>query len=136
MTVLVSILRAGRSVLRTPSVQRGGWPFALALTSALIGVMTSACGGGSSIARGAAEGQDLFARQCAVCHGPDGTGKQIGTMQVPSLKRDDAVNATDERLFQIIAGGGIRMPPFRQTLTEAQIRSLVRYIRQDIQSRK
>jgi mono/diheme cytochrome c family protein len=83
----------------------------------------------SNFARG------LFRRNCAVCHGPDGEGKQIGTLSVPSLRAGRAATDPDERLFRQIHDGGNGMPPFKFTLTDEQIGDLLRFVRGDLQGR-
>ena len=85
----------------------------------------------------AAAGQTrvLYERSCAVCHGPRGEGKQLGTMKVPSLREGAAVNNPDERLFAQISNGGKGMPPFRHTLDDRQIQDLVRFVREEIQKK-
>ena len=83
----------------------------------------------SNFARG------LFKRNCAVCHGPDGEGRQIGTLSVPSLREGRAATDPDERLFRQIHDGGNGMPPFKYTLTDEQIGDLLRFVRGDLQGR-
>jgi mono/diheme cytochrome c family protein len=82
----------------------------------------------------------IYAKWCSSCHGPQGNGDGPNAKYLPvppavhssaaamSLRSDDA-------LFDAIAGGGRvmgkspRMPPFGATLSPAEIRSLVAYIR-------
>jgi mono/diheme cytochrome c family protein len=79
--------------------------------------------------------RQLFKRNCAVCHGPEGRGKQIGTLSVPSLREGRAATDPDERLFRQIHDGGNGMPPFKYTLTDEQIGDLLRFVRGDLQGR-
>lgn len=76
----------------------------------------------------------LFVRNCAICHGPNGEGKQIGNLTVPNLRTGRALTDADERLMQQIHNGGNGMPPFKYTLTDDEIQDLVRFIRQDLQA--
>ena len=85
-------------------------------------------------------GAALYSRWCSSCHGPAGAGDGPNAKFLPV---GPAVHASaaqmssrpDDALFDAIAGGGLvmgkspRMPPFGQTLSPAEIRSLVRHIR-------
>lgn len=55
-----------------------------------------------------AEGAVLFRKQCAACHGPDGSGGASGPSLTGPLRRSDS----DESLFQIVAKGLPGMPAF------------------------
>ena len=80
--------------------------------------------------------RELFARNCAACHGPSGEGKQVGTLQVPTLRAGRAAEDTDARILTQIHDGGNGMPPFKFTLTDDQIQDLLRFIREELQGRK
>ena len=73
---------------------------------------------------------------CATCHGPRGEGKQLGTLNVPSLRRGAPLDRTDEQLFTQISDGGKGMPPFKHTFDDRQIQDLVRFIRTEFQGKK
>jgi mono/diheme cytochrome c family protein len=77
-----------------------------------------------------------YERNCAVCHGPQGEGKQLGTLTVPSLRQGAPLNRTDEQLFTQISDGGKGMPPFKYTFDDPQIQDLVRFIREELQGKK
>jgi mono/diheme cytochrome c family protein len=77
----------------------------------------------------------IFERNCVICHGPSGEGKQVGTMVIPSLRQGAALTDPDERLFQQISDGGKGMPPFKHNFDDRQIRDLVRFVREQIQKR-
>lgn len=83
-----------------------------------------------------ADARDTFLRSCAVCHDTNGEGKPLGGVRAPSLKREEAMTQTDQQLFDLIHKGNGNMPSFKNSLTEEQIKSLVRYIREEIQGRK
>lgn len=83
----------------------------------------------------------LYATWCASCHGArgGGDGPNAGFLPVrPAVHRDSAAMSAraDDVLFDVIAAGGspmgksARMPALGQTLTSAEMRSLVAYIRQ------
>jgi mono/diheme cytochrome c family protein len=106
---------------------------------ALLVCVCSACSAGDVAAVKKSEGggaRELFARNCAVCHGPSGEGKQVGTLQVPPLREGRAVVDTDARLLSQIHDGGNGMPPFKFTLTDDEIQELLRFVREEIQKKK
>jgi mono/diheme cytochrome c family protein len=108
--------------------------FALSLASLVC--VCSACATGDVAAVKRTEGdtaRELFARNCAVCHGQAGEGKQVGTLQVPPLREGRAVQDPDARLLSQIHDGGNGMPPFKFTLTDEQIQDLLRFVREEIQ---
>jgi len=76
-----------------------------------------------------------YERSCMICHGPQGEGKQLGTLKIPSLREGAPLTDPDERLFSQIADGGKGMPPFKHTLDDRQIQDLVRFIREEIQKK-
>ena len=80
--------------------------------------------------------RELFARNCAACHGPSGEGRQVGTLQVPTLREGRAAQDPDARLLTQIHDGGNGMPPFKFTLTDEQIQELLRFVREEIQGRQ
>lgn len=82
----------------------------------------------------------LYNRWCASCHGQNGNGDGPNARYLPvppAVHHDSARMAarSDDALFDAIAGGGAvmgkspRMPAFGATLTSAEIRSLVAYMR-------
>ncbi len=78
---------------------------------------------------GAASGA-TFRTKCAMCHGQDGGGSEVGkSMNVPDLRSPTVQKLPDAQLAQVIANGKGGMPSFRNSLNEEQIHSLVSYIR-------
>jgi len=82
----------------------------------------------------------LYGKWCAACHGTTGGGDGPNARDLPVRPAIHASAAqmsarSDDALFDAIAGGGWvmgrspRMPAFGQTLSTAEIRSLVAYIR-------
>ena len=102
--------------------------------------LTSACATGDDAAAAKRSKDDsareLFARNCAACHGASGEGKQVGTLQVPTLREGRAVEDPDARLLAQIHDGGNGMPPFKFTLTDDQIQDLLRFVREELQDKK
>jgi mono/diheme cytochrome c family protein len=71
-----------------------------------------------------------FRTKCAICHGPDGSGSAVGkSMNVPDLRSPEIQKLPDAQLAQIISEGKGGMPPFKSSLSEDQIHSLVSYLR-------
>jgi mono/diheme cytochrome c family protein len=87
-----------------------------------------------------AEGRQLFARNCAACHGErgQGDGPSAGGFATKPANLADGrlMNALpDEFLFDIVKHGGSAvglaptMPPFRGNLADGQIRAVIAYVR-------
>lgn len=73
-----------------------------------------------------ATGGDIFALSCARCHGSNlegGVGPALGVGSA-------AADQTDEYLVTTIGRGKGRMPSFSGSLTEAQILSVIDYLRE------
>ena len=71
-----------------------------------------------------------FRTKCAMCHGQDGSGSEIGkSMNVPDLRSQAVQKLPDAELAQIISNGKGGMPSFKNSLSEDQIHSLVAHIR-------
>jgi cytochrome c6 len=71
-----------------------------------------------------------FRSKCAMCHGQDGAGSTVGkSMNVPDLRSPEVQKLPDAQLAQIISDGKGGMPPFKSSLGEGQIHSLVSYVR-------
>ena len=71
-----------------------------------------------------------FRAKCAMCHGPDGSGSEVGkSMNVPDLRSPAVQKLPDAQLAQIISDGKGGMPSFKSSLSEDQIHALVTYIR-------
>lgn len=77
-----------------------------------------------------ASSASTFRAKCAVCHGQDGGGSQVGkTMNVPDLRSPEVQKQTDTELAQIISDGKGGMPSFKGSLSDDQIHGLVMHIR-------
>lgn len=71
-----------------------------------------------------------FRTKCAMCHGQDGGGSEVGkSMNVPDLRSPVVQKLPDAQLAQIISDGKGGMPPFKNSLSEEQVHDLVTYIR-------
>jgi len=83
----------------------------------------------------------LYARYCTACHGERGRGdgynaENLPVPPAPHADRSFMSRRTDDRLFDgiyaggYVLGGSARMPAFGETLSRAEIRGLVRYLRE------
>jgi mono/diheme cytochrome c family protein len=71
-----------------------------------------------------------FNSKCAMCHGPNGAGSDVGkSMHVPDLRSSAIQKKTESELAGVIANGNNAMPSFKGSLNAGQIRGLVAYIR-------
>jgi len=97
---------------------------------------------GLATAHGAEPGKDLYRTYCWQCHGSQGTGKGINAGDNMSVAPRDHTDAkymsgrTDAELFKAIKEGGpavnksVLMPPWCGVLTDEEIHTLVRYLRE------
>src|ERR1700694_3515485 len=77
-----------------------------------------------------AAGSATFRTKCAMCHGQDGGGSEVGkSMKVPDLRSPLVQKLPDAELVQVISNGKGGMPSFKNSLNEDQIHSLVAQIR-------
>jgi cytochrome c6 len=77
-----------------------------------------------------ADARATFSTKCGMCHGPGGAGSQVGkSLNVPDLRSPAVQKLPDARLTQIISDGKGGMPPFKSSLSEDQIHSLVAHVR-------
>lgn len=80
----------------------------------------------------ATHGKEIFDSKCAICHSADTTDKKIG----PGLKglyargtMADGSKVTDESVTDRIVNGKVPMPAFKDTLTPAEIKQVVEYLK-------
>ena len=79
------------------------------------------------------DANSLFAKNCATCHGKDGKAKTFKAKLNGARNLTDSAwqaNVSDERLFNSITNGRGHMPAWGKKLSEAEINSLVVYVRQ------
>lgn len=75
----------------------------------------------------------LFRQNCAVCHGPEGEGKTLDDgKQVPNLRDGDFKFKTDSEIYRHITEGGNGMTPFRDQLTERELKMMVDFVQNDL----
>ena len=83
-------------------------------------------------AAGSSEALELFRRDCARCHGTDGTGQRARRRmpEIPDFTDSDwQARRADAQLVASIRDGKGASMPAADDLTEAQARSLVTYVR-------
>ena len=85
-------------------------------------------------AAGADLGAQVFAKRCALCHGPDGHGDGLaskGLNPKPRNFHDVAYMATrtDAQLLEIIHKGKGAMPKWEGQLSEAEITAVLAHVR-------
>ena len=75
-------------------------------------------------------GSVTFRTKCAMCHGQDGGGSEVGkSMNVPDLRAPVVQTLPDAELAKVISNGKGGMPAFKNSLSEEQIHALVAHIR-------
>ena len=81
--------------------------------------------------KGQGAGADTFKAKCAVCHGADGSGNTpMGQkMKLSDLRSPNVQKQSDDELTAIITKGKPPMPAYGKSLSPADIRQLVAYIR-------
>ena len=77
----------------------------------------------------------LFRQNCAICHGAEGEGKQLEERVVPSLRRGDVETKNEQEIYNQIANGGNGMVPFRNQLTEPELRKMAHFVKYDLQKK-
>ena len=74
--------------------------------------------------------ESLFKTNCALCHGDDGAGTELGKrFKVKDLRSKETQDKSDADLAKIIGVGKDNMPPFGKRLDDTQIQGLIGYIR-------
>jgi cytochrome c6 len=84
----------------------------------------------ANAARDSAAATTTFRTKCAMCHGEDGGGSEVGkSMNVPDLRSETVQKLPDTELAQAISDGKGGMPSFKSSLSANQIHALVAHIR-------
>ena len=79
----------------------------------------------------AADGAATFKGKCAMCHGPDGSGKTAmgEKLGIRDLHSADVQKQTDAQLSEIVTKGKNKMPAYDGKLTKEQIDQVVAFVR-------
>ena len=84
----------------------------------------------ANAAQDSAAATATFRTKCALCHGPDGSGSEVGkSMNVPDFRSEPVQKLSDAELAQVVSDGKGGMPSFKSSLTADQIHALVTHIR-------
>lgn len=76
------------------------------------------------------KGATDFNANCAMCHGPDGTGTATGkSLNAPNLRSAAVQKQSSATLARYIREGKDQMPSFKSQLTSEQIAAEVAYVR-------
>lgn len=77
------------------------------------------------------EAADQYKSKCAMCHGPDGSGKTMmgEKLKVADLRSADVQKKSDADLCAIITKGKNKMPAYEGKLTKEQVAKVVAFIR-------
>jgi mono/diheme cytochrome c family protein len=90
-----------------------------------------------SITNSKAYEASLFRQNCAICHGREGEGQTLEDGRViPNIRDGEHKYKSDEEIYNHIANGGNGMVPFRDQLTEREIRMMVQFVQKDLRQGK
>ncbi|MDQ2746966.1 MAG: cytochrome c [Acidobacteriota bacterium] len=78
---------------------------------------------------------NICAKNAAVCHGREASGKEMSGVLTLSFIYGDAANLTEEQTYIEIKEGRLPMPAFKNQLTEEEIRRMVKFVRRDLQGK-
>lgn len=80
-------------------------------------------------ARAAEDGKALFESKCAICHSKNGVAKTMAkgspNLNDPKWQKSTTVEAIAKRITE---GKAPTMKPYKDTLTEAQIKAVADYV--------
>ncbi len=82
--------------------------------------------------QGTETGEAIYKRNCASCHGPDGSGQTTmgKAFKLEDLRSAGVQKLTDAQLADIVGKGKNRMPAYEKRLSHDQIQSVVGYLRE------
>jgi cytochrome c6 len=77
-------------------------------------------------------GEAIFKAKCAMCHGPDGSGKtKMGEMlKIPDLHSAEVQKLSEPELIHIVTKGKQKMPAYEGKISKEEIQKVVAYIRE------
>jgi quinoprotein glucose dehydrogenase len=108
-----------------------GFPKAVILVAAALAAATLVFATNSRSSSKTEAAATSYRASCTACHGSDGAGTPIGErMKVPDLRSPQVQNQPDSTLSRVIGEGKGNMPAFGHSLDNAQIESLVGFVRQ------
>jgi cytochrome c6 len=95
---------------------------------ALMALMVLWCALAAGTAQGAdsIKGQQLYAANCAICHGPNGRAVVPGA---PNFDRGETMLRPDAMLLAAIRAGKNAMPAYQGRMAERDIMNVIAYLR-------
>lgn len=79
----------------------------------------------------------LFRQNCAICHGAEGEGKTLDDGKlVPSLRQGDFKFKTEAEIYRQISEGGNGMTPFRNMLSEKELKMMSEFVYRDLRGNR
>ena len=105
------------------------------------GFFAAACISNASSKKGVVIAEDksyeasLFRQNCAICHGREAEGREMDGKAIPSLRRGDVGQKSEQEIYNQIYNGGNGMLPFRGQLSENEIQRMVKFIKYDLQGK-
>ncbi|MEW5687561.1 MAG: cytochrome c [Pseudomonadota bacterium] len=102
-------------------------PTAIAFAAFALPALADEPGPGGSKPPQPKTGEEVYVMMCQVCHMPGGKGA-VGAAAFPALANNPRLGTAAYPIY-IIEGGKGGMPWFRETLTPAQVASVVTYLR-------
>lgn len=91
---------------------------------------------GAVIANDKSYEASIFRQNCAICHGAEAEGKEMDGRQIPSLRRAETAQKSEQEIYRQIANGGNGMLPFKGQLSENEIRRMVKFVKYDLQGER
>lgn len=105
------------------------------------GIFAAACISSASSKKGVVIADDksyeasLFRQNCAVCHGKEAEGKDMDGKIIPSLRRGDVEQKSEQEIYNQIYNGGNGMVPFKGQLSDSEIQRMVKFVKHDLQGK-
>ena len=106
------------------------------IASAVLACSVGKAKQGVVIANDKAYEASVLRQNCAICHGAEAEGKEMDLRVIPSLRREETAQKSEQEIYNQIYNGGNGMLPFKGQLSENEIRRLVKFVKHDLQSKK
>jgi mono/diheme cytochrome c family protein len=107
-------------------IERRKFPMSQTMKQFTLASLLVCAASGAAFAADSRAGGALFQEKCSVCHGADGVAKLPGA---PSFAKGERLEKADDALKRTVLSGLNAMPPFRGTLSDAQIGDLLAFVR-------
>jgi mono/diheme cytochrome c family protein len=84
---------------------------------------------GASGAHAQSGAEKTYKTKCAACHGPDGSGSEVGKkMGAHDFHSSQVQSESEADLAQIVAKGKNKMPSYEKSLKPDEITALATYV--------